>query len=476
MRLRSRILATALAACCLPGTASATVLMTEDDAVLGSKGYGQPLADVAYAYAGNMGAKLMRLHIGRDAGFTWEAKIDPFVGDAFTRGFAPYLSLTYTPTGSTTIPLPQPTPADFGAWCGEGATRYAGRVRHYGVWNEPNYARVGNLPAEAYAPLFVACRDAIEAVDPTAKVYYGEIAAGPRSCDYVRDTLRGPARVEADGLAIHTYQWTIPPEQPERRECDGIGRLGDWKRLTRELHASGRLRTPAGGPVPLLLTEHGYCTPDGECPPNGRGHRHRLDEATRARYAARAFHWARRHGVEVFSYYHLVKQAGSATNPDLWDSGIVEQDGAATPTVAALRQAVGVPDPPSDLDGDGRSDLVTASSWGEVRVHPGRPDGSFGPALAADADTAEAVAAGTVVEPAWTESAGRLGANGDGMDASLDVNGDGHPDVVAVQPDGSVHVQVIYPGGLGASSVTPASVLGLSSDALGAGVALPGDG
>ena len=478
MKLAGAILATALAACaCLPSAAGATVLMTEDDAVLGSKGYGQPLADVAYAYAGNIGADLIRLHIGRDAGFTWEAKIDPFVNDAFTRGFAPYLSLTYTPTGSTTIPLPQPTPAELGAWCTEAATRYAGRVRHYGVWNEPNYARIGNVPAEAYAPLYVACRQAIKAVDPAAKVYYGEIAAGRNSCDYVRASLPPSARVEADGLAIHTYQWTIPPERPERRECDGIGRLGEWKRLTRELRATGRLRTPAGDAVPLLITEHGYCTPDGECPPNGRGHLQRLDEATRADWAARAFEWARRHGVEVFSYYHLVKQAGSPTNPDLWDSGIVEQDGTPTPTVLALRRAVGVPSPPFDLDGDGRSDLVTVSSWGDVRIHPGRADGSFGPPQPpADVATAEAIAASLAGEPAWTETAGRPGATGDRADGSLDVNGDGHADVVTAQPDGSVSVQIGYPGGLGATAVTPASALGLSSDALGAAIALPGDG
>jgi hypothetical protein len=474
--MRAALLAAALAACCcLPSGAAATVLMTEDDAVLGSKGYGQPLADIAYAHAGNMGAELMRLHIGRDAGFTWEAKIDPFVNDAVARGFAPYLSLTYTPTGSTTIPLPTPTPAELGAWCSEGATRYAGRVHHYGVWNEPNYARVGNLPAEAYAPLFVACRDAIKAVDPTAKVYYGEIAAGPDSCDYVRDTLPPSGRVEADGLAIHTYQWKIPPEQRERRSCDGIGRLGEWKQLTRELRATRRLRTPAGDAVPLLITEHGYCSPDGECPPSERGHLQRLDEATRADWAARAFEWARRHGVEVFSYYHLVKQAGSPTDPRLWDSGIVEQDGAPTPTVLALRRAVGEPAPPSDFDGDGRSDLVTVSSWGPVRFHSGRADGSFGPPQAVEAATAEAIAASLAGLPPWTATAGQPGATGDRTDASLDVNGDGHADVVTAQADGSVSVQIAYPGGLGATTVTRASSLRISSDALGVGIALLGD-
>jgi hypothetical protein len=477
MRRPAAVLGAALAACCLPSAAAATVLMTEDDAVLGSKGYGQPLADIAYAHAGNMGAELMRLHIGRDAVFTWEAKIDPFVNDAFTRGFAPYLALTYSPTGSTKTPLPTPTPAELAAWCTEGATRYAGRVRHYSVWNEPNYARVGNLPAEAYAPLFVACRNAIKAVDPTAKVYYGEIAAGPDSCDYVRDTLPPSARVEADGLAIHTYQWKIPPERRERRECDGIGRLGEWKQLTRELAATGRLRTPAGDPVPLLITEHGYCSPDGECPPNERGHLQRLDEATRADWAARAFAWARRHGVEVFSYYHLVKQAASPTDPGLWDSGIVEQDGTPTPTVLALRRVVGMPPGPSDVNGDGRSDLVTLSSWGHARLHLGRVDGSFGPPQPeVDAATADAIAASVAGPPPWTATAGQPGATGDRTDASLDVNGDRHADVVTARPDGSIAVQIVYPGGLGATTLTPASTLGLSSDALGAGIVLPSDG
>ena len=47
---------------------------------------------------------------------------------------------------------------------------------------------------------------------------------------------------------------------------------------------------------------------------------------------------------------------------------------------------------------------------------------------------------------------------------------------MTAQPDGSVSVQIGYPGGLGATAGTPASALGLSSDALGAAIALPGDG
>jgi hypothetical protein len=312
--------------------------MTEDDAVLGDKKYGQPLVDTAYAAAARMGATMLRLHIGRDATLSWEAKVDPFVADALAHGLEPYLSLTYTPGGSTEAPLPQPTPDELAAWCGETATRHRGRVRHYSVWNEPNFARVGDLDPQDYGLLYAACRQAIKAVDLEASVYYGEIAPGPSACDYVRDSLP-PGQTVTEGLAIHTYQWTTPPEEaPEG--CDGIGSLPRWLALTRELHRTGQLVTPAGGRVPLLITEHGYCAALGECPSTERGALNRLDEETRADYAARSFAWAQLHGVAVLSYYHLVKQAASPTDPALWDSGVVEQDGTPTPTVAALRAMV----------------------------------------------------------------------------------------------------------------------------------------
>lgn len=322
-----------------PGTA----LMTEDIPVLGDRSFGPAVTARGYEIAGRMGVRMLRLHTGRDATFTWEARVDPFVHDTVARGFAPYLTLTYRRRyrdGPDPGYLGVPAPETFAAWCGEAALRYRGLVHHYGVFNEPNYFGDGLTP-RAYNALFEACAAAIAAVDPAAAVYYGEMAAGedaPDPCRWVARSLSPTQPTVADGLAIHTYQWTDPPELPTAEPCSGIGRLADWTTATAEWAGSNRLRDRDGGPLPLLITEHGYCSPHGECPPSddGSGANSRLDEATRADWARRAFLWARAHGVAVFSWYHLFNQP---PGDPLWDSGIVGLDGRPAPAAWGLREA-----------------------------------------------------------------------------------------------------------------------------------------
>lgn len=329
--------------------AGATTLMVEDIPIFGEKSWNRQgidpsLVERAYDLAGFAGARMARLHTGRDAAFTWEAKVDPFVADAVRRGFEPYLSLTYRRRyrhAEDKAFMGVPTPGNFGRWCGEAATRYAGRVLHYGVFNEPNYFGDGMTP-ELYNRLYRACHAEIKRVSPSASVYYAEIAAdqhAPDPCRWMSRSLAGPQPTETDGIAIHTYQWTRPPEEQEPgAPCRGIGRLGDWRAMTRFWTDEGLLVSPDGSEPPLLITEHGYCAPHGECPPfsDGSGTSARLSEETRADYARRAFLWAQWHGVEVFSYYHLFNQPEGS---GLWDSGIVKPDGNPTESVYALRQA-----------------------------------------------------------------------------------------------------------------------------------------
>lgn len=396
----------AVAAVCCAQAAGATTLMVEDNAVLSDRGLVSPdagitpeLVETGYDVAELMGARMIRYHRGleperADALEVYFARVDLWLSDVERRGLQPYLTLTYQPE---LWALPPPGPEEeafverYGAFCGEVAARYAGRIRHYGVWNEPNNGTGGGgfeRRPRLYNVLFGECAAAIRAADPAAKVNYGEIDAHRAgACEYVDRSLTRPT--VADGLAIHTYQWTTPPERPfpGSSECQGIGRLDDWNLARRAWAERGMLvepnssgpgddappggssapdagrppsepdedappggspasdaGAPAGGTAsgpPLWITEHGYCAPAGECPKTTRANA--LDDATRADYARRAFAWASRKGVEVLGYYHLFSQRPA---PELWDSGIVLRPfGAATatsltPSVLALRQAV----------------------------------------------------------------------------------------------------------------------------------------
>lgn len=358
----------------------ATVLMTEDIGVFANDTYGPDERERGFSIAKYMGTHAVRLHLGRDTTFTW-GPIDRFVDRARARGLQPFLTLTHRrrhrdAPDPTFMPIP--TPASFGSWCREAALRYSGRVIHYSVWNEPNYFGDGMTPT-VYNQLFRACAGEIRAADPNATVTYGEIAAdadAPDPCGWVTQSLSSSSPTIADGIAIHTYQWTVPPTQQVPGLCRGIGRLGDWNSLRQFWFQNGQsLRTPANGVPPLLITEHGYCAPHGECPPSA-GAANRLSETTRAQWARDAFDVAEQHGVGAFSYYHLYNQPDAGSR---WDSGIVTTNGDWTPSVESIRAATGATQPYvdpfryrtyafADVNGDDRADAVKMDSGVPVAV------------------------------------------------------------------------------------------------------------
>ncbi len=286
------------------------------------------MTEPAYRQAGYLGAGLIRGLVTRDGNLvlsqgdpSWD-RYDRFVNTTLAHDFQPYLTLTYKPYdwgGGATLNMP--SLQEFAYYCRFTAQHFLGRVHDYSVWNEPNHFKLpdgnGNLttvPAAYYGQLFRACYGEIKSVDPSAKVYFGELAGG--NCNYLT-TAVSSSNTSADGFAVHPYQWHLAPELPLSTGCSGIGRLGDWSNLLYNTWMAGWFHTPAGGPVPLMVTEFGYCVAGGGCPEAP----HTMSEAQRADWIGRAYDVAQSSGAALFSYYGLVK-TGSG-----WDTGIVEQNG-----------------------------------------------------------------------------------------------------------------------------------------------------
>lgn len=424
-RLPLLVLAALLTVCCLgvaqPAPARATVFMTEDPNLFG--GGPNAFAQAGYAISGYAGAKMVRLNVGFDGNFTW-ANADYFVTTASAHGFAPYLTLTRRPAtweeGSSTY-LSNFTPSQYGARCAEAAQRYGTSVLHYGVWNEPNHSAVGNLPAAQYGSYYQACRTAIKQVVPSANVYWGELASG--TCSYFDAAIASGGVTTTEGVALHTYQWTAPPEQLNQSSpCKGIGGLPTWRgRLDTNTH---RIRSPSGGAADILITEHGYCRQGALC--DGQAG-NSLPEAQRADWAGRAFDWAEQNGVKIFNYYHV----GSLANPaGKWDTGMMNADGTGTLVAPALRTAVGLGKKArSDVDGDGMADLTTLMSTGTAYVIP---LASYTGTLAVGVPSF-----GGTMEPALFSGSGHYV-----LDVS-DVTGDSRSDLVTLHSSGTVSV---YPG------------------------------
>lgn len=125
--------------------------------------------------------------------------------------------------------------ADFADYAAAVATRYAGRVRYYQVWNEPNiYPEWGDQPAnpEAYTDLLCQTYRRLKAIDPSIVVLSGVLAPTNQLGDinpattqaaelndfiYLQRMYQAGAGACFDVLTVQGYGlWSGPTDQRNR--------------------------------------------------------------------------------------------------------------------------------------------------------------------------------------------------------------------------------------------------------------------
>ena len=363
-------------ACALAATAAAVgadeptpsmEIGAQDDAVLLKRdNYDDALA---FRQVTRLGATRIRV------GMTWEQAVRRRRGDQVVYDFRPYdrlvtearqrgikvqIALLGTPRfdrkGDKWLSYRAPRPERMARFAGDVARHFRGTVDRYSVWNEPNsetflapqrVCRGGSCEltgARLYRALVDAAYPAIKAADPAAEVLVGETAPNASvgkvvaPLAFLREAAcagpdYSPARpcpgLVADGYAHHPYQFLTAPDRPVAEPPDEIGmsglpRLNDA--LVR-LGASGAVRTPAGDPLPVYLTEFGYFR---------QGSRKKtLTEAQRADYTVRAFQQAATYPwVRQMVYYHFFETLPGTR----WNSGVVGLDGRELRPYRALRR------------------------------------------------------------------------------------------------------------------------------------------
>jgi len=114
--------------------------------------------------------------------------------------------------------------ADFAAFVAAFVARYAGRVEHVIIWNEPNLSfEWGFRPvdAEAYTALLREVYPAAHAVNPAVVVLGGALAptleppgspAGLNDLLYLEAMYAAGAAAYFDALAVHAYGLAFPPD------------------------------------------------------------------------------------------------------------------------------------------------------------------------------------------------------------------------------------------------------------------------
>lgn len=154
--------------------------------------------------------------------WTWSA-IDRVVNAAIARDMEVQAFLNSPPAwavvpGTPALGGPPADPQEYAEFVSMVATRYAGKISAYEVWNEPNYYRFWEPTpdAAAYTALLKVAYAAIKAADPNAVVVGGVIAAAPdsgtqfvNSARFVTEMYEAGAAGYFDALSFHPYHYYV---------------------------------------------------------------------------------------------------------------------------------------------------------------------------------------------------------------------------------------------------------------------------
>jgi polysaccharide biosynthesis protein PslG len=192
-----------------------------------------------------------------------------------------------------------------GTFCTELASRYAGRVRGYQVWNEPNLAREwgGHVPnAAGYAELLKTCYVAIKRADPEALVISAALApTGSTPPEAVPDVDYLIAFYEAGGapyfdlLGLNAPGYKAPPEISPAEAADPANGFGGHSffcfRHAEQMRAI--MEEYGDGDKQVAILEFGWHTASSPDHPDYAWFAVTPEE--QADYLVRAFAYAREH-------------------------------------------------------------------------------------------------------------------------------------------------------------------------------------
>jgi hypothetical protein len=309
--------------------------------------------DAAYAATSKLSVRVLRINLiwthiaGVKKSHPWDwSYYDSAVDSALAHGVQPQLTLTGPApawaTGNGKEGVVRPNPALFADFVRAAATRYAGRVKRYAIWNEPNWpswlAPKSSEPS-LYRGLYHAAYAAVKQADPSAEVLIGELAPmGPPEAAmpplrFLRSLTCSDAKwkphgscppLVADGFAHHPYTLRWAPEYRGRADDVTTGSLGRLESALRLLARRGALATATGAAPPLYLTEFGYHA-------NSRT----IDERKRSIYVQRAYDIAARDAnVRQLVWYQLA--APPPKRKRQWDTSLLKVNGKPTSTYTAL--------------------------------------------------------------------------------------------------------------------------------------------
>jgi hypothetical protein len=332
-RLCAALTATVVSALCLPALASGAQKAVETDLAWGipSSDFGptgQAISDI--------GAGWVRIE------FRWNeaeptqgsydsnmiARYDRAVDTARAAGAKVLVFVNGSPkwASGSRIPMTKPqNPADYANFMRFVATRYAGRVSAWEVWNEENTTRFWSSgpSASEYVSLLKAAYPAVKAGDPGALVVFG----GTSLNDYpfIEGAYAAGAKGYFDVMAVHPYPGANPPEAV----WGSNGRIAPSAFTGfREVRNSMLAR---GDDKPIWLTEFGWSTTTT----SGAG----VSLSQQADYLTRAFRLLESYPYVTIAYWYNLRNNFWDNDADSWETqlGLMRTDFTHKPSYNAFK-------------------------------------------------------------------------------------------------------------------------------------------
>jgi hypothetical protein len=195
-------------------------------------------------------------------------------------------------SGSSNTETPPRNPADYATFIHYVASRYAGRVAAWEIWNEENTARFWSTGPNAaqYVTLLKAAYPVVKSADPSALVLFGGTSLN--AYNFISQAYAAGAKGNFDVMAVHPYSCRAPGAIVR----DGSGNITEDSFLGYRTVHDAMLAN--GDEKPIWFTEIGWSSSTGgSC---GFG------QATQAAYLTEAYKLTDQDPyVQVMCWYNL---------------------------------------------------------------------------------------------------------------------------------------------------------------------------
>ena len=228
-------------------------------------------------------------------------------------------------SGSSTMMTKPLNPADYANFMRYVASRYAGQVSAWEVWNEENTSRfwsTGPSPA-SYVPLLQAAYPAVKQADPSALVVFGGVSQNDYA--FIEGAYAAGAKGYFDVMAVHPYPGADPPEHVWWWE----GRIGPSAFTGFEEVRKSMLAR--GDDKPIWLTEFGWSTTTTAS--------WGVTEAQQADYLTRAYRVLERYPYVEQAYWYNLRNNFWRNDIDSWEHqlGLMRTDFTHKPSYDAFK-------------------------------------------------------------------------------------------------------------------------------------------